>query len=67
LKTYTSNAAYTSFDEDKKGTIENGKLADLTVLSDDPTKIPPEKIRDISVEMVIVNGKVVYSKEQSKR
>jgi hypothetical protein len=66
LKTYTSNAAYTSFDEDKKGTIENGKLADLTVLSDDPTKIPPEKIRDISVEMVIVNGKVVYSKEQSK-
>jgi hypothetical protein len=67
LKTYTSNAAYASFDEDKKGTIENGKLADLTVLSDDPTKIPPEKIRDISVEMVIVNGKVVYSKEQSKR
>jgi predicted amidohydrolase YtcJ len=66
LKTYTSNAAYASFDEDKKGTIENGKFADLTVLSDDPTKIPPDKIRDISVEMVIVNGKVAYSKEQSK-
>jgi predicted amidohydrolase YtcJ len=66
LKTYTSSAAYASFDEDKKGTIENGKLADLTVLSDDPTKIQPDKIRDISVEMVIVNGKVVYSKEQSK-
>jgi hypothetical protein len=66
LKTYTSNAAYASFDEDKKGTIQNGKLADLTVLSDDPTKISPEKIRDISVEMVIVNGKIVYSKGQSK-
>jgi len=63
LKTYTSNAAYASFDEDTKGTIEKGKFADLTVLSDDPTKISRDKIRDISVEMVIVNGKIVYSKE----
>lgn len=66
LKTYTVNAAYASFDEDKKGTVEKGKLADLTILSDDPTKISPSKIRDISVEMVIVDGKVVYSKEQCK-
>lgn len=66
LKTYTFNAAYASFDEQEKGRIENGKLADLTILSDDPTRIAPEKIREISVEMVIVNGKIVYSKEQSK-
>lgn len=66
LKTYTVNAAYASFDEDKKGTVEKGKLADLTILSDDPTKISPSKIRDISVEMVIVNGEVVYSKNQGK-
>jgi hypothetical protein len=62
LKTYTLNAAYASFDEGKKGTIEPGKFADLTVLSHDPTKIPPEKIRDVVVEMVIVGGRVVYSK-----
>jgi hypothetical protein len=62
LKTYTLNAACASFDEDKKGTIEAGKLADLTILSDDPTKIPTEKIRDVKVEVVIVGGKVVYSR-----
>jgi hypothetical protein len=62
LKTYTLNAAYASFDEDKKGTIEAGKLADLTILSDNPTKIPAEKIRDVKVEVVIVGGKVVYSR-----
>jgi predicted amidohydrolase YtcJ len=62
LETYTLNAAYASFDEEKKGTIEVGKLADLTILSDDPTKIPPEKIRDVAVEMVIVGGEVVHPK-----
>ena len=62
LKTYTLNAAYASFDEKKKGTIEAGKHADLTMVSHDLTKIPPEKIRDVAVEMVIVDGKIVYSK-----
>jgi len=62
LKTYTLNAAYASFDEEKKGTIEAGKHADLTIVSHDLTKIPPEKIRDVAVEMVIVDGKIVYSK-----
>jgi predicted amidohydrolase YtcJ len=63
LKTYTVNAAYASFDEKKKGTIEPGKLADLTILSDDPMGVPADKIRNLAVEMVIVDGKVVYSKE----
>jgi predicted amidohydrolase YtcJ len=62
LKTYTLNAAYASFDEEKRGTIEAGKQADLTIVSHDLTKIPPEKIRDVAVEMVIVDGKIVYSK-----
>jgi predicted amidohydrolase YtcJ len=60
LKTYTINAAYASFDENKRGTIEVGKLADLTILSDDLLDIPPEDIRKIRVEMTIVNGNVVY-------
>jgi len=39
-------------------------LADLTVLSEDPFKIEPEKIKDIEVAMTIVGGKIVYSKEK---
>jgi len=63
LRTYTVNAAYASFDEEKKGTIEVGKLADLTVLSEDITEIIPDKIRDVTVQMVIVDGKIVYDTE----
>jgi predicted amidohydrolase YtcJ len=63
LRTYTTNAAYASFDEDKRGTIEVGKLADLTILSDDLLTVPPDRIREIAVDMTIVDGKVVYSKK----
>jgi len=62
LKTYTLNAAYASFDENKKGTIEAGKFADLTVLADDLFNIPPEKIKSIAVEMTIVDGRIVYTR-----
>jgi hypothetical protein len=61
VKTYTLNAAYASFDESNKGTIEVGKLADLTILSDDLFSVPHEDIKKIRVEMTIVNGKTVYS------
>ncbi|MEM1566644.1 MAG: amidohydrolase [Candidatus Bathyarchaeia archaeon] len=62
LKTYTVNAAYASFEEDKKGTIEVGKFADFTVLSEDPFKVPPDRIREIKVEMTVVDGKIVYER-----
>lgn len=60
LELYTANAAYASFEENTKGTISPGKLADIVVLSDDPTKVPPEKIKDIKVEMTIIGGEVVW-------
>jgi hypothetical protein len=63
LRTYTLNAAYASFDENKKGTIEVGKFADLTILSDDLDTVQPEKIKDVAVEMVLVNGEIVYSRQ----
>jgi predicted amidohydrolase YtcJ len=63
LKTYTLNAAYASFDEDKRGSIEVGKLADLTILSQDLSDVPADKMREVSVELTIVNGKIVYSKK----
>lgn len=61
LEVYTLNGAYLSFEEAVKGSIEKGKFADLTVLSKNPLKIKPEEIREIRVEMTIVNGKVVYA------
>jgi predicted amidohydrolase YtcJ len=60
LRMYTVNAAYASSEETVKGSIEEGKLADLTVLSGDPRTVPPSKIGDIKVSMTIVGGKVVY-------
>jgi len=62
LRMYTLNAAYASFEENRKGSIEAGKLADFTVLSEDPCSISPEKIKDIAVEMVIIDGRIVYKR-----
>ena len=60
LALYTINAAYASFEEGIKGSIAQGKLADMVLLSDDPTKSPPEQIKDIKVEMTIIGGKVLW-------
>ena len=60
LALYTINAAYASFEENIKGSITPGRLADIVVLSDDPTQVPPEQIKDIKVEMTIIGGKVVW-------
>ncbi len=62
LRMYTVNAAYSSSEENLKGSVETGKLADLTVLSHNPRKVPPNEIQNITVEMTIVGGRVVYSK-----
>jgi predicted amidohydrolase YtcJ len=64
LRTYTVSAAYASFDENKRGTIETGKLADLTILSDNPFTVKPDNIKKIKTEMTIVGGNVVYAKEK---
>jgi len=62
LRMYTVYAAQSTFSEDMKGSITPGKLADLVVLSADPTKVPIEQIQDIEVEMTILNGEVVWDK-----
>jgi predicted amidohydrolase YtcJ len=60
LAMYTINAAYASFEEAIKGSITRGKLADMVLLSGDPTKIPLEQIKDIKVEMTMIGGEVVW-------
>jgi predicted amidohydrolase YtcJ len=62
LRMYTTNAAYTSFEENLIGTIEEGKLADLTVISHNPYEINPDFLDKIDVEITIVGGNVVYQK-----
>jgi predicted amidohydrolase YtcJ len=62
LRIYTIDAAYASFEEGIKGSIEEGKLADLTVISCNPMTVQPSEIEDIKVEMTIVGGRVVYPK-----
>jgi hypothetical protein len=59
---YTAKAAYLTREEDIKGTLEPGKLADIIVLSDDLLTIDPEKILDVQVLMTIVDGRVVYER-----
>jgi len=60
LAMYTTNAAYASFEESIKGSITQGKLADLVVLSADPIKSPPEQIKYIEAEITIIGGKMVW-------
>ena len=58
LRAYTSGAAYAGFDEDRLGTLEVGKAADLTVLAESPWET--DSIRDIDVSATVVAGEVVY-------
>jgi hypothetical protein len=60
LTAYTRTAAYASFEEDEKGTLAAGKLADLVLIDRDITAIPPEQIRDANVMRTIVGGRTVF-------
>jgi predicted amidohydrolase YtcJ len=62
IKCYTLNGAYASFEEDLKGSIEIGKLADIAIVDRDLTKIKGEDIRDAKVYMTFVGGKILYHK-----
>jgi hypothetical protein len=66
LRLYTVDAAYSSDEENGKGSIEDGKVADLTILSNDPLAVQAKELGDISVEATIIDGKVVHSKHGLK-
>ena len=62
LRCATLGGAYATFEEDEKGSLESGKLADITVLSQDPLTCDLAKLRETKAELTIVGGKVVYER-----
>lgn len=60
MRAMTIDAAWQNFEEDIKGSIEPGKLADLVILSDNPMTVDPFTIREIEVQETIVGGETVY-------
>ena len=62
LKSYTWNNAYAAFEENLKGSLDVGKLADVTVLSRDIMTIPEDEILSTDVVYTIVGGKVRYKR-----
>lgn len=66
IRIYTWNGAYAGCEEAIKGSIEEGKLADLVVLSNDILTVPKEKIKDIKVDMTIVGGEIVHQSGQDR-
>jgi len=62
LRVYTHNGAYTAFEEDEKGSLEEGKLADMAVLSDDILSVASTKIREIKIDQTYVDGRLVFDR-----
>jgi predicted amidohydrolase YtcJ len=60
LRCATADGAYLTFDEDKKGTLQPGKFADLVVLSADPLSVAEADIANITARMTMVGGKIVH-------
>lgn len=63
LRSYTLDAAYGAFEENIKGSIASGKLADFTVFTQDLISVPDDKILSTEVSMTILGGKVLYEKK----
>lgn len=62
IRGYTANGAWITFEEDIKGTLEPGMLADMVVLSENLLTINPEDIMDVEIDMTIVGGNVLYER-----
>ncbi|WP_221565740.1 amidohydrolase [Alkalihalobacillus sp. TS-13] len=60
LKAYTTDAAYSSFEEETIGVIKPKAKADLMVISDDPLQVDVEKLKDIKVEKTFLEGRMIY-------
>ncbi len=66
LRWYTRGSAYTAFEEDWKGSLEVGKVADLIALPVDPLQASPTEVRDATVLLTMVGGRIVHDGRPSK-
>jgi hypothetical protein len=62
IRVWTMGSAFSVFEEEIKGSIETGKLADFVILSDDPTAVPVDEIKDIVVDTTVVGGSIVHER-----
>jgi predicted amidohydrolase YtcJ len=62
IRMYTMNGAYAAFEENQKGSLEKGKLADMIILSKPILDTAVDDLCSIEVEKTFIGGKVVYSK-----
>jgi predicted amidohydrolase YtcJ len=62
IRAFTLGSAYAEFAEERKGSIEAGKLADFVVLDRDPQKVDPKAIKDIAVLRTVIGGETVFEK-----
>ena len=60
MRLHTMGSAYAAFEENVKGSLEPGKLADLAVWRDDPYSLPPRHLPEVEIEMTMIGGKIVY-------
>ena len=63
VRMFTTEAAYAAFEEQVRGTLAVGKYADLVVLDRDIYAVAPETIKDVQVEMTVVDGEIVYRRQ----
>ena len=63
IRMFTINAAYNAFEEKIKGSIEIGKIADFAILAEDPHNVEPDRIKDIPVDMTIVDGNMAFFRD----
>ena len=61
LQMHTINAAHALGEEDRRGSLESGKLADIAVLARDPREVPVDELPEVEVDAVVCNGKVAYT------
>jgi predicted amidohydrolase YtcJ len=66
LRAVTLDAAYQHFEDDRKGSLEVGKLADMAVLSENPLRVPPEEIREIEVLATLKEGMPIHLIERAR-
>jgi predicted amidohydrolase YtcJ len=64
IRAYTIDGAHSAWEEDIKGSIESGKLADLVVVDRDPLTIPVDDLKNIEAVITIVGGRIAFRRDE---